>query len=223
VIAVVKQRTGETEIVLTSSLNTPGSSGWLGGVRSVAPHALSLLGEVVQGPHEVQHLHHVQSPHFQAGPGRVVRVVHAVTEPVRQGRPSTAHEVIEEVVHKFDNVHDGFRALDDLSVKRGLDVTLDIVHKILLDIFLELRREEGLLSSASHLWVADEERQHLGNVRHQTLQKSEGHGEEQSPGTNLGLCHQVGVRGMELSGEGLDHVNIESRHDALIADLEFEW
>ena len=65
VIAVVKQRTGETEIVLTSSLNTTGSSGWWG-VRSVAPHALSLLGEVVQGPHEVQHLHHVQPAHAQA-------------------------------------------------------------------------------------------------------------------------------------------------------------
>ena len=62
---------------------------------------------------------------------------------------------------------------------------LDIVHKILLDIFLELRREEGLLSPAPHLGVADEERQHLGDMRHQTLQEGEGHGEEQSPGTNL--------------------------------------
>ena len=27
---------------------------------------------------------------------------------------------------------------------------------------------------------------------------------------------------MELSGEGLDHVNIKSRHDALIADLKWK-
>ena len=27
---------------------------------------------------------------------------------------------------------------------------------------------------------------------------------------------------VELSGEGLDHVNIKSRHDALIADLKWK-
>jgi len=119
---------------------------------------LSLLGEVVQSPHEVQHLHHVQSTHLQAGPGHVVRVVHAVAEPVRQGCTRASHEVVEEVVHKFDDVHDSLGALDDLSVKRGLDIALDIVNKILLNIFLELRGEEGLLSAAPHLGVADEER-----------------------------------------------------------------
>jgi len=58
-------------------------------------------------------------------------------------------------------------------------------------------------------------------VRHQTLQESEGHGEEQGPGTNLGLGHQVGVRRVKFSGERLDHVNIKSWHDALLADLVF--
>ena len=62
---------------------------------------------------------------------------------------------------------------------------LDIVHKILLNILLELRREEGLLGPAPHLGVGDEERQHLGDVRHQTLEESEGHGEEEGPGTDL--------------------------------------
>ena len=28
--------------------------------------------------------------------------------------------------------------------------------------------------------------------------------------------------GVKLSGEGLDHVNIKSRHDALIADLKWK-
>ena len=62
---------------------------------------------------------------------------------------------------------------------------LDIVHKILLNIFLELRGEEGLLGAGPHLGVADHEGQHLWDVGHQTLQQSQRHGEEESPGTNL--------------------------------------
>ena len=40
----------------------------------------------------------------------------------RTGSPS--HEVVEEVVHDLDEVHDGLAALDDLSVERALDVGL---------------------------------------------------------------------------------------------------
>ena len=108
--------------VLTSSLNTQGSAGRLAVGRETVG---SLLGEVVQSPHEVQDLHHVQPPHLQARPGHVVSVVHAVAEPVRQGLTRASHEVIEEIVHQFDDVHDGLGALDDLPVKRGLDIALE--------------------------------------------------------------------------------------------------
>ena len=117
--------------VLTSSVNTGGSSGWCWLILSLL---LSLLGEVVQSPHEVQHLHHVQSTNLQAGPGHVVRVVHAVTEPVRQGCTRASHEVVEEVVHKFDDVHDSLGALDDLPVKRGLDIALQSKNGLRLNI-----------------------------------------------------------------------------------------
>ena len=49
----------------------------------------------------------------------------------------------------------------------------------------ELRVEEGLLRPAPHLGVGDEEGEHLGHVGHQTLEQGEGHGEEESPGTDL--------------------------------------
>merc|ERR1739848_394393 len=90
-----------------------------------------------------------------------------------------------------------------ICLLRGAWTSLLILLTKYSSIFLELRREEGLLSAAPHLGVADQERQHLGDMRHQTLQEGEGHGEEQSPGTNLGLCHHVGVGRVQLSGEGL--------------------
>ena len=95
----------------------------------------SLLGEVVQSPHEVQHLQDIQPADLQPRPGHVVRVVHAVAEPVRQRCSGAPHEVIEEVVHQFDNVHDGLGALDDLPVKRGLDIGLESKSGMRLFVF----------------------------------------------------------------------------------------
>ena len=62
-----------------------------------------LLGEVVQGPHEVQDLHHVEARDVEAAaPGTVA--VYGVAQPVRDGRVGAAHEVVEKVVDDLDNV-----------------------------------------------------------------------------------------------------------------------
>ena len=68
-----------------------------------------LLGKFVQSSDKVQDLHHVKACHMKsAAPGTVVRPVDAVAQPVRDGRAGTTHEVIKEVVHQLDNIHDGF-------------------------------------------------------------------------------------------------------------------
>ena len=68
-----------------------------------------LLGKFVQGSDKVEDLHHVKARHAEsAAPGTVVGPVDAVGQPVRDGRTGSAHEVIEEVIHQLDNIHDGF-------------------------------------------------------------------------------------------------------------------
>ena len=62
---------------------------------------------------------------------------------------------------------------------------LNILHKVLLDVLLEVRREEGLLCPGPHLWVGDEEWQHLGHMGHETLEQGERHRQEQGPRANL--------------------------------------
>ena len=70
---------------------------------------------------------------------------------------------------------------------------LNILHKVLLDILLEVGREEGLLSSGSHLGVGDEEGEHLGNMWHETLEQGQRHGQEQGPRANLDWSFYCGI------------------------------
>jgi len=68
-----------------------------------------LLGKFVQGSDKVEDLHHVKARHAEsAAPGTVVGPVDAVGQPVRDGCTGSTHEVIKEVIHQLDNIHDGF-------------------------------------------------------------------------------------------------------------------
>ena len=82
-----------------------------------------LLWQIVQSPHEVQDLHHVEPAQREPAAPRTV-AVDGVAQTVRDGRACPAHEVVEEVVHQLDNVHDGLGAFDDLSVEGSLHVRL---------------------------------------------------------------------------------------------------
>lgn len=84
-----------------------------------------LLGEVVHGPGKVQNLEYIHPPDSDPwAPGHVVGLPCVVGGADLAGGP--AHEVVEEVVHQVDDVHDGLRALDNLTVQRGLDIRLNI-------------------------------------------------------------------------------------------------
>ena len=73
---------------------------------SVTVASFDLLCILVQGPHEVQDLHHVEPAEGDAAAPRAV-AINGVTQAVRNGSARPSHEVIEEVIHQLDNIHDG--------------------------------------------------------------------------------------------------------------------
>ena len=85
----------------------------------------NLLGEIPESADKVKNLHHIKATNCQTS-GTVICPVHTVSESISNGSIGTSHEVIEEVVHQLDNVHDGLGALDDLSVEWSLDIGLEI-------------------------------------------------------------------------------------------------
>ena len=62
---------------------------------------------------------------------------------------------------------------------------LDIVDKVFFNIILELGGQKGFFSSLPHLRVGDQQGEHSGDMGHQSLQQSQGHSKEQSPGADL--------------------------------------
>ena len=80
---------------------------------------------------------------------------------------------------------------------RVVSCYLNVLHEVLLDVLLEVGREEGLLGSGPHLRVCDQEGEHLGDMGHQTLEQGQRHGQKQGPRANLdwtfyyGSCHKL--------------------------------
>ena len=67
-----------------------------------------LLGKFIQGSDKVENLHDVKTSDMKTtAPWTIVRSIDAITQPVHYSRAGTAHEVIEEVIHQLDNIHDG--------------------------------------------------------------------------------------------------------------------
>ena len=82
-----------------------------------------LLGQVPESSNKVQHLNNIKPTHSETS-GSIISPVNTVGEPFSDSSAGSTHEVVEEVVHQLHHVHDGLRALDDLSVERSLDIRL---------------------------------------------------------------------------------------------------